>query len=166
MGIIGSHKLLTYWLTDVTLKELFTIAKMRCESALQSGVERSNKPTIDVDVSWVYRRSSCGGTKDALERTFNICLELVKEGFVVELICDGSKRHYTKRATIARQVKQYKSQMNIFEKRAELMQLAERRRLTDSLKERESYEADEQSLSSSIKRMEGNFRAESIDVGQ
>jgi hypothetical protein len=165
MGINGSHKLLTYWLTDVTIKELFSIATIRCELALESGIERSRKPTIDVDISWVYRRSSCAG-KDALEHTFKICLELVKEGFLVELICDGSKRHYTKRATIARQVKQYKSQLNIFEKRAELMQLAERRRLTDSLKERESYEAEEKSLSNSIKRMENIFQAESVDVGQ
>ena len=41
MGINGSHKFLTYWLTDVTLKELFSISKMRCESALQSGIHQS-----------------------------------------------------------------------------------------------------------------------------
>lgn len=69
-------------------------------------------------------------------------------------------RHHTKRATISRKVKRYKSQLSIFEKRAELMQLAECRHCTDFFKERESYEADEKSLSKSIKRMENQFQVE------
>jgi hypothetical protein len=62
-------------------------------------------------------------------------------------------------ATVA--TRQVNNTVNIFEKRKELMQLAERRQLTDALKERESYEADEKSLSISIKeRMENFLQAE------
>lgn len=166
MGITGGHKALTYCLTNVTLDELNTICCMRRDDSVKAGVQRGNKPTIDVDVSWVIRRFASIG-KDAISNTLRLCFEFVRIGFVVVLVCDGSIRHHTKRATIKRSIQRYKSQITILEKRKRLMIISDLRTNTDSVSTINELNDEEEKLSNSIKRAEAALQSSPlVDVGQ
>jgi hypothetical protein len=164
MGITGAHKALTFWLTNVTLDELLTIATKRSHVEIENDIDRSMKPTLDVDVSWMVRRSAAA-RKDGLEHTMRVCEQFVKIGFNVVLVCDGSERHHTKRATIKRSVNRYKKQLDMLEKRKKLMSLSEERKNEDSVTKRAKIEKEEEKVSNQLKRLETGFQSKVIDVG-
>ena len=165
MGIKGAHKQLSYCLLSVTIDEIESIGRLRCVTNLMINNHRSKKPILDVDVSWIYRRFASQG-KDALDCTIRLCLVFVKIGFIVVLVCDGSVRHHTKRATIARSINSYKNQIDILEKKNELMKIADKRRQSNSVVERETLEKEELLLSDQIKRKESSFQHKTVDVGK
>ena len=165
MGIKGAHKQLSYCLLAVTCDEIESIGRLRCITNLMQNSRRANKPILDVDVSWVFRRFASQG-KDALDATIRLSLQFVRIGFIVVLVCDGKKRHHTKRATIARSINSYKVQIDILEKRNLMMEKANIRRQSNSVIERETLEAEEYVLSEQIKRKENSFQHKPVDVGQ
>jgi hypothetical protein len=62
-----------------------------------------SKPVIDVDCSWIIRGFCRGDIDCRVRQLINISLNLVEVGFDVNLVCDGEKRHHSKRAMVQRQ---------------------------------------------------------------
>lgn len=65
-----------------------------------------------------------------------VCIQFVQIGFNVVLVCDGSKRHHTKRADIKQSVNRYKKQLDMLEKRKKLMSLSVERKNEDTVTKR------------------------------
>ena len=70
-----------------------------------SPVEQKEKYCkIDVDVSWIARKLGIGKTEDMVVKEVSLFLRaLAHQGpFIVTPVCDGDKRHHSKRAFVDR----------------------------------------------------------------
>jgi hypothetical protein len=102
MGINNAHSL-TYSLCNLKLGQLVAIANARLrERQEQSATFKRVTPSIDIDTSWVARRLLSGNMKVRVGHVCRVALCLAQSGLSVTLICDGEKRHDSKRATIKR----------------------------------------------------------------
>jgi hypothetical protein len=117
MGISHAHKL-THQITGITHDELLKIVKSR---SLRRASD--DKPTIDIDISYVYRKLYNKDGQSRIKYIMCLCEVLCKSGLRVVLVCDGSVRHHSKRASIQRQVEKYKTKVELYQTRCELMQV-------------------------------------------
>ena len=107
MGVKHAHKL-TYSTKGLSLSRVELLAHARyleVKNNKKIKVKRMQQPTIDVDISWLYRSKSNILEENRLAYVINICLLFSRAGFLVVLVCDGRSRHHSKRATIERNSK-------------------------------------------------------------
>jgi hypothetical protein len=167
MGIKGAHKY-THTLLSVSLKELLAIVKYRAGVHCASVIERkSAAPILDVDCSWVVRAMSHNiNQEERLALLISIITEFLIVGISVVLICDGHTRHDSKRATTERQANNYRSQVDLYQKRTRLMTIgSEKISLEDGSEPRKALLAEEAQLSKSVKTLERRQQQALVDVG-
>ena len=91
MGVKHAHKL-TYSIEGLSLSRVELLAQARyleVKNNKKIKVKRMQQPTIDVDISWLYRSKSNIQEENRLGHVINICLVFARVGFCVVLVCDG-----------------------------------------------------------------------------
>ena len=116
MGIDGGHKL-TFRLRNLNFEHLRTIARKRHAG---SGDGLSRLPSIYFDASWISQKfkGRQGGPVTAI---LDIVTCFAKEGLFVVIVCDGARRHDSKRASVDRQSKREKNRIMAHAMRAEII---------------------------------------------
>ena len=118
MGI-DNASLLVYAIKGLSILSIKKIVRhIHFQSSTQTNTASNNhldsdKIHVDVDCNWVA--CQLGGTKspnEAASITCDFLLTLAEYGFVVTPICDGVRRHHSKRATISRIAKREKSKLD------------------------------------------------------
>jgi hypothetical protein len=168
MGVKHAHKL-TYSINGLTLSRVELVAHARYQEVKNDNkikVQRMQQPTIDVDISWLYRSKSNILEENRLAYVINLCLVFARVGFVVVLVCDGGSRHHSKRATIERHSKAYQNTIASYVARAKLMQLCRQRLQSDSMEEKAALLEQEKLTSIKIKKFEKAEQREKINVGE
>jgi hypothetical protein len=103
MGINRAHSL-PCSLNNLDLGQLYMIGIARLkEKQNASPTFHRDIPTIDLDCSWIVRRSPRESFVGRIECLWSKSILLARSGFFVMLVCDGSKRHHSKRATFQRE---------------------------------------------------------------
>ena len=151
MGINNAHKL-THQITGVTQDELLKIVKDRSRRR-----SYENKPTIDIDISYVYRKLYNKDQHSRIKYIMSLCDLLCKNGVRVVLVCDGSVRHHSKRASIQRQVEKYKTKVMLYQTRCELMHVIKSKSDAKSAEEKENLKLEELRLSELSSKLEKNL---------
>ena len=83
MGVKHAHKL-TYSIEGLSLSRVELIAQSRyleVKKNKQVKVNRMQQPTIDVDISWLYRSKSHIQEDNRISYVINICLLFSRAGF-------------------------------------------------------------------------------------
>ena len=130
MGINGAHKL-THQITGVSMEELLKIVQARRERR-----GKKEQPTIDIDVSYVFRKLTYKHMKVRVLNILRLCDMFCQSGVKVVLVCDSNIRHHSKRATCNRQVEKYKKKIELYNARCELIHVITQLNNTDSKKEK------------------------------
>ena len=167
MGVKHRHKL-TYSIKGLSLSRVELLAQARyleVKNNKKVKVVRIQQPTIDVDISWLYRSKNNILEENRLSYVINICLAFARVGFVVVLVCDGNIRHHSKRATIERHAKMYQGTIASYVSRAKLMQLCRSRLESDSVENKAAILEQEKKLAETVKKFEKAEQAEKINVG-
>jgi hypothetical protein len=166
MGINGAHQH-TYSIEAVTSSELEQLVKAIWKKRIDAGTkDRSSRPIIDVDASWLYRKflykskSSC-----CLPLLIRFCCYFTTLGFDILLICDGSTRHHSKRATVERRSATKRSQHTLYTTKLKLVEISNRIASTDSLSDKQKIEIEQQQLIKKIKSLENVLQNSMSDVG-
>ena len=112
MGIKAGHTI-NYIINDLSLNDLIEIAKSRRKVSCDVDASLlSGPPVIDIDASWIVRRYMNVSDDCRINYLMKLCLLLLKEGCCVNIVCDGDKRHHTKRSTTKRLVDCYRNKMD------------------------------------------------------
>ena len=168
MGIKYAHQL-THSLGGLSLSRLHLIAQHRfllSKTQTTTNNQRLQQPTLDVDISWLYRSKNKIVQANRIQHVIDICVEFVRVGFAVILVCDGVNRHHSKRATIGRLAKSYNNSINGYIARSKLMQLSKQRQQTDLISEQNAITEEEKTLTKQIQSLESQDQASKIDVGE
>ena len=99
MGINGGSAKIYYSITDQTDDTIIKIAKHRAQ---RRNGDIASIPVLDIDASWVVRSFGNNNDDSNVLRLCKLSLSLVHKGLHVVIVCDGSVRHHSKRATIKR----------------------------------------------------------------
>ena len=167
MGVKYAHQL-THSIKGLSIGNIETIAKKRFVSSIYYDDKKSRiqQPTIDVDVSWLYRSKNKIAEENRMSYIVDICLEFCRNGMVVVLVCDGSHRHHSKRASIERRAEMYNNMIQGLMHRSELMRLHKDRISATTTEERERILSLEQKIAKTIKQLEeADQQASKMDVG-
>ena len=159
MGVKHAHQL-THQITGVTQQELLKILEARSHRR-----DGQDKPTIDVDVSYVYRKLYNKDNYSRISYIMSICDVLCKSGSRVVLVCDGSVRHHSKRASVQRQVARYKSKVELYQTRCELMQIIKNISVAKTEEEKKYLKTEESRLADNSSRLEKKIDNADLDVG-
>ncbi len=168
MGVKHAHKL-TYSLDGLSLARVELIAQARfleVKSNRNVKISQMQQPTIDVDISWLYRSKGHIQEENRISYAINICLLFARVGFSVVLVCDGGQRHHSKRATIERHCKMYENTIAMYVSRAKLMQLCRQRLQSNSVEEKATILEDEKRIGQKVKKFEKAEQGEKINVGE
>ncbi len=159
MGVKNAHHL-THQITGVTQQELLKIVEARSHRR-----DGQDKPTIDIDVSYVYRKLFYKDNHSRINYIMSICDVLCKSGSRVVLVCDGSVRHHSKRASVQRQVERYKTKVQLYQTRCELMQVIKSISLATTETEKENLKKAESRLADNSSKLEKKIDNADLDVG-
>lgn len=159
MGITGAHEL-SHSVRGLTLQDVYKICTF-----IRQQRNDNDRPTIDLDVSLIYRSSKL--SIDNRKRQFiDICCQLAAVGFAVVIICDGSVRHHSKRATVQRQASLFGEKVKSYLLRVRLMSIMVLKSSATDTVEKERLESEENSVSSQLKTLEKKLQYSNVDVGQ
>jgi hypothetical protein len=116
MGVSQGHRL-TYRLYNLSGERLLLIAR---KLHADSGLCETRLPSIYIDASWISRKFAlrAGGPISAVMAISNF---FASNGCYVTIVCDGAKRHDSKRASISRHAKRVEKGMNAYSKNALLI---------------------------------------------
>ena len=78
-----------------------------------------------------------------------MCDVLCKSGSRIVLVCDGSVRHHSKRASVKRQVEQYQTKVQLYQT-CELMQIIKNISLAKTEDEKKNLKIDESRLKKKV----------------
>ena len=114
MGVDGGHKL-TFRLLNLNFEHLLTIARKRHADSGDGGIR---PPSIYLDASWISQKFKArkGGPINAI---LDIVTGFAREGFCATVVCDGARRHDSKRASVDRQSQREKTRIMAHVKRAD-----------------------------------------------
>jgi hypothetical protein len=111
MGIKYAHYY-THSINNLSIDNIFSIASDRLKKRRDEGDCSRTVPCIDVDCSWIIRGFGRGEIDCRVRMLVNIAMCFVNVGFHVNLVCDGTKRHHSKRSTIQRKAESQKNDFN------------------------------------------------------
>ena len=94
-----------------------------------------------------------------------MCDVLCKSGSRIVLVCDGSVRHHSKRASVKRQVERYETKVQLYQTRCELMQIIKNISLVKTEEEKKNLKTDESRLVEKSSRLEKKVDNADVDVG-
>ena len=120
MGVDGGHKL-TFRLLNLNFEHLLTIARSPETSCrLRRRWNTSTYSSIYLDASWISQKFKArkGGPINAI---LDIVTGFAKEGFCATIVCDGARRHDSKRASVDRQSQREKTRIMAHVKRADII---------------------------------------------
>ena len=169
MGIKHAHKLthaveaLSLGNVEVIARHRFSVNRLQHNDTIST--PRLNQPTLDIDVSWLYRSRNSITEENRVTYIFNICLQFTQIGISVVLVCDGDQRHHSKRATIERRSKMYNNSIKGYVTRSKLMCISKERLLAANNTIKQQLLEEEKKLSMQIKSLEKADQASKIDVG-
>jgi hypothetical protein len=112
MGIKYAHQL-THSISGLSLSHVDLIAQeiFKLKTTHNHHINHIQQPTLDVDISWLYRSKNKITQDNRLRCVINVCLEFVKFGFVVVLVWDGPISHHFKRASTERASQLYNNKL-------------------------------------------------------
>ena len=163
MGIKCGHSI-NYTITNLRLNDIITITKFRLferRSFSLNNDELSSFPVVDIDASWVIRR--IGNTSVAFRVTYllQLCCLLIKNGCCVKIVCDGDRRHHSKRSTTKREVDCYRNRVDYHFLKCKLSCLPIDNITTDDGIE----DLEIKELKKKVKRLEKKVSETVVDVG-
>ena len=163
MGIKCGHSI-NYTITNLRLNDIITITKFRLferRSFSLNNDELSSFPVVDIDASWVIRR--IGNTSVAFRVTYllQLCCLLIKNGCCVNIVCDGDRRHHSKRSTTKREVDCYRNRVDYHFLKCKLSCLPIDNITTDDGIE----DLEIKELKKKVKRLEKKVSETVVDVG-
>lgn len=137
----------------------------RVEARTIIPVDRT-RPRIGIDASWLYRKFlyKCNANS-CLPLLIRFCCYFTLLGFDILLICDGSSRHHSKRATFEHRSTTKRNEHALCISRAKLVELFNRHASTDSLTEIQKINEELQEITKKIKSLENNLQHSLADVG-
>jgi hypothetical protein len=121
MGLKTGHQI-SYTINSVNLTSLYNVAFQLMQEKKIDDVFRANIPTIYIDASWVVRSMTCS-PQGRTAYFVRFCCCLSRAGFHVVVVCDGDKRHWSKRSTIKRKADSYYNKIMFMRKKCELQNL-------------------------------------------
>lgn len=147
MGIKGAHEL-SLSIKGLSLPDVFVIC-----SYLRQKRDSDSQPTIDLDASLIYRSSKLS-IDNRMRQLIDICCQLSAVGFLVVVVCDGTVRHYTKRASIQRQSAYFDQKVKSYLLRVQLMAILEMKNSAADAEEKLRLETEEIFVSTELKSIE------------
>ena len=121
MGVNVTHQQTSYSVKNLTVVQLNKIIQQRFERRRSVDSSPIDVPTVDIDVSWMVHKASNLSEKGRINHVMRVCDVLCKLGNRVVLVCDGDKRHDTKRATVSRQSIKYKNKIELYLTRCQIV---------------------------------------------
>ena len=154
---MGIHcgNLINYIVNDLSLSDLFNIAKFRSQRRSDSCAY----PMVDIDASWIVRRFVGVSYEQRILYLFQLIILLLNSGFAVTVICDGEKRHHTKRATTKRFTENYQMMLDHQRYKCMLIQCCSSSHTNNITSE------EKEKLEKKIKSLERKLNEPMIDVG-
>jgi hypothetical protein len=167
MGIKYAHKL-THSIEELSFGNIETIIRSRYLRNLKNvGTNsRLQQPTIDVDVSWLYRSKRNIKEERRISSMMDFLLEFTRIGISVVLVCDGDTRHHSKKASIERRAKLYSNTIEGYITRNKLMSVTKEKLNANDAQEIARLTEQEKNLSTKIKNLEKYDKGTKMDVGQ
>ena len=107
MGLKCGHSPVNYSINHLSFETIINLIKRRKDDCTSTGSIIRDKPVIDVDASWVVRRFQNMSYDMRVFSLIKICLLFTASGCCVNIVCDGEKRHHSKRSTTKRSVDCY-----------------------------------------------------------
>ena len=162
MGINGGSAKLYYSITDQTDETIIKIAKHRAERRSR---DITRIPVLDIDASWVVRSFGNNNDDSNVLRLCKLSLSLVHKGLHVVIVCDGSVRHPSKRATIQRKADCRRNHVIARNNRIELSLLNQEIDNTLNVEEKATLVSNRTKLLKETEAKERAIQRSSISVG-
>ncbi|MGH7955074.1 MAG: hypothetical protein ACREOZ_03855 [Gloeomargaritales cyanobacterium] len=118
MGVSNASKTL-YTTSELSLDDLLVIGRHKREA-----MGRKGRPKIDIDAS-VYGYKLARRPGGSIAAIVKIMTKLAMLGFDVAVVCDGDKRHHSKRASIEQTAAREGARIASIIMRGELLSVAE-----------------------------------------